>query len=116
MPSAKPTHARNCCRRPTAKGSQNFSRSTRRRVALENHVPEPVLTLLFIVSVGAIGFIAYGCGLGGRRRFVSTAIFATLIALVLTFIRDIDQPQSGLILVSQESMIRLKSTLEGNPR
>ena len=86
----------------------------KRRVALENHVPEPVLTLLFVVAMGAIGFIAYGSGLAGRRRFVSTAIFATLIALVLTFIRDIDQPRSGVIQVSQESMIRLKDTLEKN--
>ena len=84
----------------------------KRRVALENHVPEPVLTLLFIVATGAIGFIAYGSGLAGRRRFVSTAIFATLIALVLTFIRDIDHPRTGVVQVSQESMIRLKDTLE----
>lgn len=86
----------------------------KRRVALENHVPEPVFTLLFIVAVGALGFIACGSGVGGRRHFLSTAIFATLIALVLTFIRDIDQPRSGVIQVSQESMIRLKDALERN--
>lgn len=84
----------------------------KRRVALENRVPEPVHFLLFAVSVVAIGFIGYGCGLSGRRRFVSTAIFAMLIAFVLTFILDIERPRSGLILVSQESMIRLKTTLE----
>lgn len=85
----------------------------KRRVATENHVPEAVLNLLFVVSVGAIGFIAYSCGLSGRRRYVSTVIFATLIAFVLTFIRDMDQPQYGLVTVSQESMERLAERLAG---
>lgn len=88
----------------------------KRRVALENHVPEAVLNLLFVVSVGAIGFIAYSCGLSGRRRYVSTVIFATLIAFVLTFIRDVDQPQAGLVTVGQESMLRLKDRLDASVR
>jgi hypothetical protein len=75
-------------------------------------VPEPVLDLLFIVPVGALGFIAYGSGLSGHRRFGSTSIFAVLIAVVLIFIRDIDQPLTGSIQVSQDSMIRLNTTLE----
>ncbi|CAB3655145.1 bestrophin-like domain [Achromobacter pestifer] len=84
----------------------------KRRVALENHVPEPVFYLLFIVSAGAVAFIAYGTGLHGRRRLVSTGLFAALISLVLTFIVDIDQPGSGVIQVSQESMERMQTTLE----
>lgn len=88
----------------------------KRRVALENHVPEAVLNLLFVVSAGAIGFIAYNCGLSGRRRYVSTVIFATLIAFVLTFIRDLDQPQGGLVTVSQESMLRLKDRIDAAVR
>lgn len=84
----------------------------KRRVALENHVPEPVFYLLFIVTGGAMGFIAYGTGLHKRRRLISTGLFAMLISLVLTFILDIDQPATGVIKVSQESMIRMKATLE----
>lgn len=84
----------------------------KRRVALENHVPEPVFYLLFIVSIGAVGFIAYGTGLHARRRLTSTGLFAALIALVLTFIVDIDQPGTGVIQVSQESMERMQKTLE----
>ena len=89
-----------------------FEVNEKRRVAQENHVPDPVLYLLLGVSLGAMGFIAYGAGLSGRRRFVSTGIFAALIALVLTFIVDIDRPHSGLIVVSQESMVRLKAILD----
>ena len=83
----------------------------KRRVALENHVPEPVYYLLFIVAAGAMAYIAYGTGLHGRRRPISTGMFAALIALVLTFILDIDQPGSGLIRVGQESMERMQAML-----
>ena len=83
-----------------------------RRAALDDHVPEVVINLLFVVAVGALGFIAYGYGLTGRRRHGSTAIFALFIALVLTTILDLDQPRTGLIRVGEESMVRVKAELE----
>ena len=43
----------------------------RRRAALDNHVPEPVIHLLFTVALGALGFIAYGYGLAGSHRLLS---------------------------------------------
>ena len=81
--------------------------SEKRRAALDNHVPEVVIYLLFVVAIGAMGFIAYGYGLTGKRRHGTTAIFALLIALVLTTILDLDQPRSGLIRVSEDSLLRL---------
>jgi len=84
----------------------------KRRVALDNRVPAVVLYLLYAVSVGALGFIAYGYGLAGRRRHGSTMAFALLVAMVLTVILDLDRPRRGLILVSQESMLRLKASLD----
>ena len=86
----------------------------KRRAALDNHVPELVIYLLFTVAVGAMGFIAYGYGLTGRRRHGTTAIYAVLIALVLTTILDLDQPRSGLIRVSEDSMVHLKGSLDQN--
>jgi hypothetical protein len=83
----------------------------KRRVALDNHVPEAVILLVFFVSSIAPGFAAYGCGLTGRRRFVMDVIFAFLIAMVITVILDIDRPRRGLVKMSQDSMIRLKDTL-----
>lgn len=84
----------------------------KRRAVLDNHVPEPVLYLLFAVAIGALGFIGYGYGLTGRRRHVSTAIFALLIAVVLTTILDFDRPRGGFIRVSEEGLTRLQATLD----
>ncbi len=80
--------------------------------ALENHVPDIVLYLVFGVGVVALAFIGHGCGLGGQRRFVSTALVAVLVTFVLAVIIDLDRPRRGLIKVSQGSMLRLKETLE----
>ena len=73
-----------------------------------------MIYLLFVVAVGALGFIAYGYGLTGRRRHGSTAILVVLIALVLATIVDLDQPRRGFIRVGEESLIRLKATVEQN--
>lgn len=86
--------------------------SEKRREALENHVAETVIYLLLAVTVGSLGFLGYGSGLAGRRRFLSSAIFALLIALVLITIVDMDRPRRGLVRISQDSMIRLKMTLD----
>lgn len=88
----------------------------KRREALINHVPELVIYQLFMVAVGALGFIAYGYGLTGRRRHVSTAIFALLIAFVLATILDLDQPRTGFIQVGEESLHGLKATLDQTSR
>ena len=86
----------------------------KRQAMLHNHVPEPVLYLLFTVAVGALGFIGYGYGLTGRRRHASTAIVAVLIALVLATILDFDSPRGGFIRVGEESMLRLQTDFEQN--
>lgn len=79
--------------------------------ALENHVPEPVLHLLFGVAAVALGFIGHGCGLSGTRRIASTTIVSALVVLVIAVIIDLDRPRRGLIKVSQDSMVKLKATL-----
>jgi hypothetical protein len=84
----------------------------KRRAALDNHVPETVLHLLFAVALVALGFIAYGHGLTGRPRHGATVIFAVLIGVVLTVIIDLDRPRRGLIRVSEDGMVRLQESLE----
>jgi hypothetical protein len=86
----------------------------KRRAMLDNHVPEPVLYLLFTVAVGALGFIGYGYGLNGGRRHGSTAIFAVLIALVLATILDFDQPRGGFIRVGEDGLLQLRKAFKQN--
>jgi hypothetical protein len=85
-----------------------------RRAAMENHVPESVLVLLFLVATITALLVGYGCGLMKRRHFFSTTTMALLIALVIIVIVDLDRPRRGLILVGQDSMIRLRDSMKND--
>lgn len=83
-----------------------------RITALENHVPEITLVLLYFVAVMATGLIGYGCGLSGIRNFFVTIISSILIAAVILVIIDLDRPRRGWIKVSQQRMIELRDSLK----
>ena len=84
----------------------------KRLTAMENHVPEITLVLLFFVALMATGLIGYGCGLAGLRNFFVTIISSILIAAVIMVIIDLDRPSRGLIRVSQQRMIDLRDSLK----
>ena len=79
----------------------------KRLIALDNHVPEPIILMLWFVSILALGLTGYSCGLAGSRHFILTTMMALLIASVIYLIMDLDRPRRGLIQVSQKSMIQL---------
>jgi len=82
-----------------------------RRAAFSNHVPEPIVLLLVLVSCGAFGFIGFNRGAAGPRHLPATITFIVLSAMVLIIILDVDRPRGGLILVDQGIMVRLQSNL-----
>ncbi len=81
--------------------------------ALENHVPEIILILLYFVAVTATGLIGYGCGLGGVRNFFVTVVSSVLIAAVIIVIIDLDRPRRGLIQISEQRLVELRDSLAG---
>jgi len=85
----------------------------KRLTALENHVPEIILFLLYFVALVATALIGYSCGLGGVRNFFVTVVSSILIAAVIIVIIDLDRPLHGLIQVSQQRMLELRKSMEG---
>jgi hypothetical protein len=92
-----------------------FDIREKRRFALDDHVPGIVIFLLFSTSAVAMGLVAYSCGLSGRRRTIANFTFASLIALVLVIILDIDAPRVGFVKASQDSLIRLQQSVPAAP-
>jgi hypothetical protein len=86
---------------------------SKRLTALDNHVPEIILILLYFVALAAIGLLGYGCGVGGSRKYLVTILVPIIIAAVIMVIVDLDRPRRGLIKVSQQGMMDLKQSLSG---
>jgi hypothetical protein len=86
----------------------------KRVTALENHVPEIILVLLYFVAMAAVGLLGYGCGVGGTRNLLVNTLVPIIIAAVILVIIDLDRPRRGLIRVSQQSMMDLRRSLNGS--
>jgi hypothetical protein len=84
----------------------------KRDIARQNHVPEAVLLLLFLVAILAMSIVGFGCGIGGWRALSVTVTMSLIVTLVILAIMDLDRPRSGFIRVSQQSMIDLQDSIK----
>ncbi|HTR61741.1 MAG TPA: hypothetical protein VMH37_08560 [Candidatus Binataceae bacterium] len=86
--------------------NETIDLSAKRLEALENRIPPVVWWVLFLAA-------AVACFLTGRLypRQRTFAVFALplVLAAVLGLIADLDAPRTGLIRISQRSMMRLKA-------
>jgi hypothetical protein len=83
-----------------------------REAALNRHVPEVVLFLLYgtlLITACVLGFTA---GLAGHRASFVTYLMVALIVIIVFIIIDLDRPRRGLIEVSQKSMLDLQATID----
>lgn len=84
-----------------------FDARDKRSALLARHVPEVVLYLLVVVFIATCGFLGYSSGIKGRRPYVSTSMLASIIALVMFIVIDLDRPRRGYIQVDQTALQNL---------
>jgi hypothetical protein len=84
----------------------------KRDAALENHIPDSVLVLLFLVTTLCVAVVGYGCGLGSGRTLFAMLALSGLITVVVLIIIDLDRSRQGLIRVSEKSMVDLRQQLD----
>ncbi len=85
-----------------------------RNSALERHVPEIVLFLLYGTFLMTGCIVGFASGLSGHRTSFATYIMVGLIVLLVFIIIDLDRPRRGLIEVSQNSMLELQRSMAGD--
>jgi hypothetical protein len=85
---------------------------TKRITAMENHVPEFILVLLFVVATMTIAVTGYSSGLRHARLRTLRFILVFLVAATLLVIVDLDRPRRGLIQVSESGMQQLREELD----
>jgi hypothetical protein len=83
-----------------------------RVIALETRVPRPILVLLGVAAVAAVGAVAFGFGLVGHSHLRVTIFLALLVSVTILTILDLDQPRYGRIQVSQRSLQLLRDTID----
>jgi hypothetical protein len=80
--------------------------------ALRAYVPRGVIAILLLLAFVALTMVGYVEGLTTLRHWAAPLIVASLIAVVMTLIADLDRPREGLIETSQQSMIDLQKSLK----
>lgn len=84
----------------------------KRDAARDNHVPQPVQFFLFLVTILTLFLLGFGCGLGNHRNPVATTTVCLLISLAILVIMDLDRPRRGLITISQQPMLKLRTSVK----
>jgi hypothetical protein len=82
-----------------------------RQAALDRHVPEIVLFLLFGTLILTSALVGYASGMAGQRASFATYVLVLLIVMLVFIIIDLDRPRRGLIEVRQDSMIEIRETI-----
>lgn len=82
-----------------------------RNAALNRHVPEFVLLVMFTTIVLMAATLGYASGIAGHRVTLAAFVLVILIALFVYLILDLDSPRRGVIQVSHENMLSLEQTI-----
>ncbi|MEI8593183.1 bestrophin-like domain [Photobacterium sp. Hal280] len=80
--------------------------------ALRNRIPFSIW--ISLAAITALAMIAIGTQVGytGKRRLIAVIPMALAFAVLVTLVVDLNRPQSGLITVSQQSMVDLRSSMD----
>ena len=77
--------------------------------AFRDQLPSSVVALLFLATVLCMALIGRQEGVAGERHFGTVVGFVFLVSVAVWVTLDLNQPQRGLITVSQEPLERLLS-------
>jgi uncharacterized membrane protein (Fun14 family) len=88
-----------------------FDEFTARVAALDRHVPEMVLTLLYATFVMAGAIVGFASGGAGHRPSMVSYIMIALMVVLVFIILDLDRPRRGIIEVSRKSLVDLQASI-----
>jgi hypothetical protein len=79
--------------------------------AFRDRLPVSILVLLFAGAISSVMLIGREQGRGDTRDAAGTIFFILLVAVAIYVTLDLNQPERGLIRVSQEPIERLLSSM-----
>jgi len=78
---------------------------------LRSRIPTTVWVVLFAVAILAFGAVGYQGGLARTKRSPAVLVVALTFAAVIWLVADLERPGQGLLQVSQQPMIDLRSSM-----
>ena len=82
-----------------------------RITAGRNSVPAAVFVMLAGIAITALGFSGFETARSSRYHRIAMVITAVMIATIILLVFDLDNPQAGLISVSQQPLLDLLQTM-----
>jgi hypothetical protein len=82
-----------------------------RNAALDRHVPETVMLLLYGAFLMSLGIVGYASGIAGHRPSFAAYLMVVLILVVIFIIVDLDRPRRGLIEINHTSLTALQLSM-----
>ena len=83
-----------------------------RDAAINRHVPELVMFLLFATFIKLGGVVGYSSAISGVRPGVPVFALMMLITVLVFLIIDLDRPRRGLIQVDQSKLFQTAQAME----
>ena len=74
-------------------------------------IPAIIWIALYAITALAMTEVGFQMALSGRRRPLSTPLFALAFSAVMLLVADLDRPQAGWIRVSQQAMADLRESM-----
>jgi hypothetical protein len=88
-----------------------ISAQAARLAAIRDVLPASIVLLLFVSAIISTMLVGRDQGLTGRVEIVGTLAYIALVTLAVYVTLDLNQPQTGMVTVSQESLQRLLSSM-----
>jgi hypothetical protein len=80
---------------------------TARVASYLNRLPDEIWIMLSLVTVFSMASLGYEFGLTGERSWAATIFLMVAFATVIILIADLDRPDRGFVLVSQQPLLNL---------
>ncbi len=88
-----------------------FDSFGRRNAALDRHVPEIVMLLLYGAFLMTWSIVGYAAGIAGHRPSAIAYVMLVLLLVVIFIIVDLDRPRRGLIEIDHASLTALQLSI-----
>ena len=82
-----------------------------RLAAAKDRLPANIVVLLFVSAIMSTMLVGREQGLAGRIEVAGTLSYILLVTLAVYVTLDLNQPQTGMVTVSQEPLQRLLSSM-----